>query len=125
MSTDLQERAGATVGELRELDAEVAELMGWTQVVVTPFDNVYGNRSATDRAQVPAYSTSLDACAAVEAEIARRGLTPEYVWALNGLLGVVPDYEWPSADDWWIVVTADAATRCRAAVLACRGDEGS
>lgn len=130
----------------RELDREVATLLGWTvqpwidsnsgktfYKIVDPNgkeQRVYNSVIIYDtelRAwkNVPQFSTNIDAAWQVESEIERRGLAVVYVAALCRVLnlatyGFGPMFEsgeWDT-DDMWRFLRATPEERCRAALAA-------
>lgn len=114
----------------RELDAQCAdEVLGIAVTWEHHSPQYYPPRPAgvscwpdTERRMVPPYSSDLTACASLEASIARRGLQEAYVAALALLLtGNYIDCE---SVDLFLLVTASAESRCRAALAAVRGAKG-
>lgn len=68
---------------------------------------------------LPHYSTSLDACATAEADLARRGLQRAYVMALLNEVSAEPEHAgrnlwYADHEDFFAITTAPPAARVRA-----------
>lgn len=96
--------------------------MGWSSDVAADCDRRIEGWPLGCVDPVPTYSADLNACAEVEAEIARRGLQTEYVDTLLYLTERATQFPPFDHAHLFALATATPEQRCRAALAAVRGE---
>ena len=110
------------MNEIRELNAKIAELMGWKTLWADRrgYSDTWQRPDGSSEYGLlpPFYSTDIAAAYTMEERIAELGLIEEYCFQLNAIANEHKDRDYCRQPQRWQLIHATPEDRCRAALKA-------